>query len=275
MKAKMFEMKKAETVNLTKMKRGHVLYVPADTESYVVEKGEMNGPYQPGNYNHKGKAETKNTKFRIVKRDEREGIAFNINKVCEYSYRKGTGELVFLENRYGLTMHAKAAYTVRYRITNPEVFLRKLVGLHATQYDNEDVERTIDTMILPKLKAVIISGISKGVLHEMQNDLASLGKAVMEALHSTLSSYGITLVEIAVTAVNIDQNDMKRINNLEESVAREKITPKREPQENPATRYIPFRQENWESYQTIKVCEECRKVLLVHDNYCKYCGSKQ
>ena len=66
----------------------------------------------------------------------------------------------------------------------------------------------------------VITCISANSVHEFQNDLISLGRNARSLLAAELQEYGINLTSVAITAVNIPDGELKRLNELEEKYAK-------------------------------------------------------
>lgn len=202
---------------------GSVLLVPADTVAFFVCNGHVSEPYMPGRWEIRTGVNPFFVRFRNFMTQGDPGVTCQVwwvNTCQENCKSGGTGDLIFQEQRFHISMKARASYTIRYVISDPLVFISKLVGMHRNEFDTEDVQPAIDAMLMPYIKQTVITCISANSVHEFQNDLISLGRNVRSFLAAELQEYGINLTSVAITAVNIPDGELKRLNELEEKYAK-------------------------------------------------------
>ncbi len=205
---------------------GSILIVPPDNVAFVCISGNVSEPYGPGRHEINTGVSPFFVRFRNLMTQGDPGITcqiFFVNVIQELCEQGGTGNLIFEEKRFKISLNAKAAYTMRYVITDPRQFISKLVGMHNNSFESEDVQPAIASMILPTIKEAVISSLSTATVHSVQNNLTSIGNDARRRLANELRIYGITLKAIAITAINIPEADMHRLNELEERVARGRL----------------------------------------------------
>ena len=186
-----------------------VLLVPADTEAIFVCNGS---PFF--------------VRFRNFMTRGDPGISckvFFVNKQKENIEQGGTGNIVFQENRYRISMNAKAGYTMRYVISNPRAFISKLVGMHNDSFDAEDIRPAITSMILPAIKESISESLSDHTVHAIQSNLTEMSGSVRARISEELLGYGITLRAIVITGINISEEEIGKLRELEEKEAKGRI----------------------------------------------------
>jgi len=201
---------------------GSILLVPADTVAFFVLNGHVSEPYVSGRYEIRTGVSPFFVRFRNLMTRGEPGITcqvWYINTCQEICKSGGTGDLVFREQRFHLSMKARASYTLRYVISDPLAFISKLVGMHNNDFDNEDIQPAIDSMIQPFIKQSIIRAISGHEVHAFQNELVAMGNEIRAGLCEELRTYGINLRAVAITAVNIPDEEFKRLAKLEEKYA--------------------------------------------------------
>ena len=201
---------------------GSVLIVPADSEAFFVVNGIVSEPYPSGRHT----VFTGMSPFFVRLRNMMTNgdmpltcQVFFVNKFKENTEQGGTGSILFQEKRFKISMKAKSAYVLRYSIFNPKAFISKLVGFHNYEFDNEDIRPAMVGMIIPILKEAISAALSSTSVHEIQGQLTDVSNQVFRRLAETLEEYGIALKAISITAINITEEDISRLNALEEKYA--------------------------------------------------------
>ncbi len=203
---------------------GSLLIVPADTEVIFVRNGIISEPYGPGRYEINTGISPFFINFRNLMTDGDPGVicqVFYINKHHENVRKGGTGEILLRGKRIKIPIKIRASYTLRYVITNPMLFVSKLVGMHNLSYEEEGIMSSINSMTLPIVKESITRILVDEDVYGYQNRLTEIGDRVRNSLYDELLSlYGIDLRAIAITAINIDENSIERLAEFEENYAR-------------------------------------------------------
>ncbi len=203
-----------------------VLLVPADTEAIFVCNGIVSETYYPGRHEIYTGVSPFFVRFRNLMTRGDPGISckvFFVNKQKENIEQGGTGNIVFQENRYRISMNAKAGYTMRYVISNPRAFISKLVGMHNDSFDAEDIRPAITSMILPAIKESISESLSDHTVHAIQSNLTEMSGSVRARISEELLGYGITLRAIVITGINISEEEIGKLRELEEKEAKGRI----------------------------------------------------
>lgn len=206
----------------TMIVNGSLLLVPADTVAFFVCNGHVSEPYPPGRWEIHTGVGPFFVRFRNIMTHGDPGITCQvwfINNRHENCKSGGTGELIFQEQRFHISLKAKASYVVRYVISEPLLFLSKLVGMHRNSFEEEDIQPAIDAMLLPHIKHAVITYISTHSIHSIQTDLAVIGDEICILLRNELRGYGLSIRSAAVTAVNIPDSEFGRLAALEEKYA--------------------------------------------------------
>ena len=205
---------------------GSILLVPADTYAFVVCNGIVSPPFGSGRYEINTGVSPFFVRFRNMMTAGDPGIicqVFYVNNRHEQVKQGGTGDIIFTEKRFSLSITARAAYTIRYVITDPKTFISKLVGMHRLSFSEEDLDPAIDSMLLPVIKSRISTALSMSEPRNLQNDLVSLGTICSGDIAHELENYGIRTVSVAVTSINIASEDIRRIQELEHKYAEGRV----------------------------------------------------
>ena len=197
---------------------GSVLIVPADTVAYFVFNGQVSEKYAPGKHIIKTGVFPFFVKLRhIMKRGDpaiRVSVFFvstDIENVCQL----GSGEFIFNERRFNISMKALAGLTMRYRIKNPDLLLKRLVGMHSTQFYIEDLDPALRSMLLPVVREQLSIYLGKSNIYEFNNELTRLSRAVSVALRPSFSDYGLELLDLSISGINVTDEEMSRLHALE------------------------------------------------------------
>lgn len=207
----------------TSVVNGSLLLVPADNVAFFVCNGHVSEPYVPGRWEIRTGVSPFFVRFRNLMTHGDPGITCQVwwvNTCQENCKSGGTGDLIFQEQRFHISMKARASYTIRYVISDPLAFISKLIGMHRNEFDSDDVQPAIDAMLMPYIKQTVIACISSHSVHDFQNDLLSMGRNARTLLAAELQEYGINLTSVAITAINIPDDEFKRLNELEEKYAK-------------------------------------------------------
>lgn len=205
---------------------GSLLIVPADSVAFFVINGEVSEAYTPGRHVINTGLSPFFVRFRNLMTAGNPGIecqVFFINTVMENLFQDGTGDIIFLENRYKTSMDARAAYTMRFVISDPRVFLGRLIGMHNMAYDDESVKMALQSMISPRVKDSISSSISNNTVHNIQSNLTVISSQIRSALVSEMSLYGISVRALSITSINVSKESMERLVKKEEKEAAGRI----------------------------------------------------
>lgn len=216
----------AQTISViasTSVVNGSLLLVPADNVAFFVCNGHVSEPYVSGRWEIRTGVSPFFVRFRNLMTHGDPGITCQVwwvNTCQENCKSGGTGDLIFQEQRFHISMKARASYTIRYVISDPLAFISKLIGMHRNEFDSDDVQPAIDAMLMPYIKQTVIACISSHSVHDFQNDLLSMGRNARTLLAAELQEYGINLTSVAITAINIPDDEFKRLNELEEKYAK-------------------------------------------------------
>lgn len=201
---------------------GSLLLVPANTTAYFVCNGHISESYPPGKYDLDTGISPFFVWLRHLMTRGDPGITvsvFYISPNLATFTRMGTGEIPFNEKRFNLTMKAMASVTVQYSISDPLLFLTRLVGMHRTEFSQEDLEPAIDAMLLPQIRQQLGRTLSQIPVSQFQNDLVQLSRSLTALLSPSAASLGIALQAVQLLGINISDSELERLRKLEEQSA--------------------------------------------------------
>lgn len=206
----------------TRIVDGSILIVPADTVAFFVCNGQISQKYTSGRYEIRTGVSPFFVRFRNLMTQGDPGISvsvFFVNVKQESFTSMGTGEIVFRESRFNISLKALGAFTIRYVVSEPYRFLQQLVGMHQETYYEEDIRPAIESLIKPYIREEIAKYLSQNDIHNFQNDLVSIGNGIQNTLKLQFLQYGISLRAVCITAINIPDEELARLNSLEDKYA--------------------------------------------------------
>ena len=213
-------------VSLELVVDGSILIVPADTEALFVLNGQVSDPYPPGRWTINTGVNPFFVRFRNLMTAGDPGInvqVFFVNTQQENTRMDGTGGILFKECRFNLTMRMRAAYTMRYVISNPRAFVSRLVGMHHNHFSAEDISPAVNSMIMPLIKDALSVYAQNNTIQAFQSSLTSLSSSLCASLRAGMGRYGIDLKAVSIVSVNVDPEDLKKLREFEEEYAKGKM----------------------------------------------------
>ncbi|MCR5735161.1 MAG: SPFH domain-containing protein [Lachnospiraceae bacterium] len=199
---------------------GSKLIVPADTVAVFARNGIVSSPFGPGTHILDTGVHPFFVRFRNVMTRGDAGITcqlFFVNNVNENVRRGGTGDILYLEKRFNITMRVRAAYTARFVIKDPSVFVSRLVGMHNTSFTGDAFGSVFDSMLLPVLRSRLAEVIAPLPVHDIQIQIASIGNMCSD-VRRDFESFGIDL-RLTVMTLNLADEDLKKLEDLENKSA--------------------------------------------------------
>ncbi|MEN6595123.1 MAG: SPFH domain-containing protein [Clostridiaceae bacterium] len=205
---------------------GSVLIVPADTVAFFICNGIVSEPYGPGRYTLNTGISPFFVRLRNIMTNGDPAVSVSVFFVAtsrETCMPLGTGEIVFNERRFQLSMKAKASVSVRYRISDPSMFLKRLVGRYSSQFHEEDLEPALQSMTAAPVREQLGRYLAQISIAEMNNNLTRIGNNMAASLAPIFTEYGMQLREISIVGVNIPDGEMARLQELEREHAQGRV----------------------------------------------------
>lgn len=212
-------------ITSTEVTNGSQLVVPADSVAFFVLNGLVSEPYYPSIKPH-----IVNTGvgpfFKEIKNWKRggdPGITVSVVYVAtglEQHMQLGTGRIPYKckEGRYSITMEALASLALDFRISDPKTFVTKLVGFHRSTFCAEDITPKLNAIIRPPIVEALSKELSKTDAVNINQHLSEVSSGVKHDVESVLATYGIELIRLGLTSINIDDKSMERLRDLENQI---------------------------------------------------------
>lgn len=205
---------------------GSILIVPSDSVAFFVVNGVVSEPFTEGRYSVDTGVSPFFVRFRNLMTNGDPGITVSVFFVAtrlEAHMTLGSGEVLFAENRYKLTMGALAAYSIDYRIINPESFVKKLVGMHSSAFHTEDLDPKIRDILSGPVSEEMSRRFSLTRVSALNDNLSAMSCAVRTAVNSRFVGYGIEITALSINHINIGDRYLAQYRELEQFEAKEKL----------------------------------------------------
>lgn len=196
---------------------GSILLVPADTTAYLVLNGSISRPYSPGRYEIFTGVDPFFVRLRNLMHRGDPGISVSVYYVSNRQgfLKFGTGELMIKDPTFNITLKAMALCAMTYRIANPLVLLKEIVGLYRSTFsEEEELTGYIEQLVLPPIRSALSRALGGVDPVDLNNDLGAVSTKAAPLIRQRLGEYGINVLRFDISAINIP--DTKRLEELED-----------------------------------------------------------
>lgn len=201
---------------------GSILIVPPGTVAFVSLNGNLSSPYSPGRYQIFTGVDPLFVRFRNVMTCGDAGVSvavffISINK-CQF-LKLGTGELPFKEHRFNITMKALASCSLSFSINNPKVFLSRLIGSYNYAFTGDDIAPCIEQLILGIIRESLSKELAKLEVTEFNSHLSDIANNSKSSIQNSVNLYGMRISHYNLLAINVPEQEVKRLYELEKQFA--------------------------------------------------------
>ena len=201
---------------------GSRLIVPPQNVAFVSVNGELSEPYPPGRH----EIFTGTSPFFVRLRNlMRHGDAAVDVRVFFVSQGKtsflsmGTGEMLFCDKRFRVTLKAFALCRVTYTIADPKRVLTRLFGAWRDAFDEEEFTQCLEQTIRMPVREVMSRRLSVCEAANLSASLPELTRAARGSVAEAFAEYGLRLLDFGVTALNLPEDQQRLLNDLEREYA--------------------------------------------------------
>ena len=203
---------------------GSILLVPAGRVAYFVLNGHISEPYHPGRYSIATGVSPFFVRLRnlMTLGDPAVSVAvFYVSTHIVTDAKLGTGVIIFRDKRFNLSMQALSSLTLLYEISNPLLLLQRIVGMYrdADAIFEGELETVFTATVMPFVRDQISEHLRQSDVDSVNLSLPDLSRNLFDSVSMHLAVYGLRLVNFAVTAINIDEEDLKRLRERETTEA--------------------------------------------------------
>lgn len=204
---------------------GSLLLVDEGNVAFCRINGLLSPPYSPGRYEILSGVDPFFVRVKNILTRGDTGTSVSIIFVAVdkiTNYMGGTGELPIIAD-FGLTVNAFAAFNMTFSISDPEKFVKHIVGAYSNGFSMDEFNPFVDQSLLGSLKVPLTSKLNNHSISEFNTNLVSISDEVTRVIRKDLVEYGIRLERFAITSIVVSDEDKERINKLEKKRAEGKV----------------------------------------------------
>lgn len=197
---------------------GSVLLVDAGTVGFLVLDGVLQQPFQPGRHVLKTGLSPYFTRLRnwATQGDPgRSATVFFLSTQQEYFMNLSSGEVIFREKKFDLTLKATAELSVQYRIRNPLRFLQRMTGMNRGGMVHTDLNSRIGTIMLGCARSRLGQCLAGRDVSDLTRGLNELSVALTSALQRDMETYGM-VVRVRIQEIRLPDDQLQQVRGLEQ-----------------------------------------------------------
>lgn len=201
---------------------GSILIVPADTVAFIVINGEISDPYGPGRYSIFTGVSPFFVRLRHIMTNGDSATSVSVFYVSTKKHlfkTLPTGEILFRERRFEITMKALGVCRFSITVSRPEDFVSKIVGMSSLDFSDEDIDECIAQIVLPPVRKELSNTLSNYRVTEFNSHLSEIAAACFDSIRDDMGNFGIKLESFTLSAVNVPDSEMKRLYAPEDIVS--------------------------------------------------------
>lgn len=150
-----------------------------------------------------------------------------VNLTSKLDIKWGTASPIQLEDpKYNIIVPVRAFGQYGMRVTNPELFLKTLIG-NMTAFDSSKVDQYFKGKMLTQLNTLIATKMAKDGISilEINMHLQEMSDYCNTEINRVFSRYGIELIEFTIVSVNVPEDDpsMVKLKETKDMIARAKM----------------------------------------------------
>ena len=192
------------------------LIVMPGEEAIFIKNGNIEQVFESGTY----KLSTENYPFISRLKNAFSGgvstfncVVYFIRKAHTEEIKWGTDSPIQVRDKLlGIATKVRARGIYKIQITNPGVFLEKLIGSNVPMQTQADLDKYFVYQFQSKIKTLITKE-----LNEMESELLGIEARLEEfsavlqpSIHNLVSEYGMTCINFTIAALDIDDDELRR-----------------------------------------------------------------
>lgn len=192
------------------------LIVMPGEEAIFIKNGNIEQVFESGTY----KLSTENYPFISRLKNAFSGgvstfncVVYFIRKAHTEEIKWGTDSPIQVRDKLlGIATKVRARGIYKIQITNPGVFLEKLIGSNIPMQTQADLDKYFVYQFQSKIKTLITKE-----LNEMESELLGIEARLEEfsavlqpSIHNLVSEYGMTCINFTIAALDIDDDELRR-----------------------------------------------------------------
>lgn len=192
------------------------LIVMPGEEAIFIKGGTVEQTFENGTY----KLSTENYPFISRLRNAFSGgistfncVVYFVRKAHSTEIRWGTDSPIQVRDKLlGIATRLKARGSYKVQIDNPVKFLEKLVGNNIPFQREEDLSKYFISEFQSKIKSVIARAVNESDTELLGIDarLDEFSETIEPFMQETVSDYGLKCIKFVVSAIDIDDDELRR-----------------------------------------------------------------
>ena len=131
----------------------------------------------------------------------------------------GTGQFPFEEHRFHITLMALALCSLSISVLDPMTAVMKIAGSYSSSFSGEDIDLCVEQMVMSPVREALSKAMSRLNVAEFNSSLSTIGSQAAQEIRPGLSEYGFSLEQFRISAINVPEAELRRLNSLEEQYA--------------------------------------------------------
>lgn len=205
---------------------GSILLVPSGTVAYVSINGHLNGPYRSGRYELFTGVSPIATRLRNIMTAGDSAIIVSVYYISTEIHRfmqLATGEILFVEKKYGLPLKAYGTCNLVLQVSNSLCFLNKLIGGYNESFTEDDIEPCIRQLLLSAVREKLSEELQLVEMVQFNSMLGRISRELTPVIRECLQEYGLNTVNFSINAINIPETERQPILELEKRRANGRV----------------------------------------------------
>lgn len=197
---------------------GSILLVPAGTAAIVSVNGQLSQPYLPGRYRIFTGEDPFFVRLRHIMHHGDPAVSVSVFYISTGRHRLltfGTGELLFREARFQMTLKALASCGVTFFVRDAQQVLTRLVGSYRSSFTTEDLEPCLRQLMLAPVREALSQALGTLEPTAFNHNLSRIAAAARPPIAEAFSRFGLGLADFRVLGVNVPDGELNKLTNLE------------------------------------------------------------
>lgn len=192
------------------------LVVMPGEEAIFVKNGNIEQVFESGTY----KLSTENYPFISRLKNVFSGgvstfncVVYFIRKAHTEEIKWGTDSPIQVRDKLlGIATKVRARGIYKIQISNPSIFLEKLVGNNIPMQTQSDLDKYFVNQFQSKIKTLITKELNdlESELLGIEARLEEFSAALKPSIHNLVSEYGMSCINFTISAIDIDDDELRR-----------------------------------------------------------------
>ena len=192
------------------------LIVMSGEEAIFIKNGNIEQVFESGTY----KLSTENYPFISRLKNAFSGgistfncVVYFVRKAHTKELKWGTDSPIQVRDKFlGIATKVRARGTYKVQVSNPSVFLEKLIGSNISIQRQDDLDKYFTYQFQSKIKTLLTKE-----LNELETELLGIEARLDEfssklspAIHEIVFDYGLSCINFSIAALDIDDDELRK-----------------------------------------------------------------